>query len=540
MEFIFGTLATPELRQLHHQIARLGVQHGREIAPLIPKPNTPITLFATIGHDFSARHVACYYTTDGSIPIGNRGVAQNGMVVQFQLDGYVWDSITWGYHARWTGHIPPQSDNTLIRYRIGAWTDDVHQPEIFADYPELKATTERAAGAFFRGEPVPPLPPIGDSMGRIFTIHVSDMSAPEWAKSAIIYQIFVDRFYAGDGHAWLQTSDLRQPFGGTLWGVRDKMDYIADLGVNCIWLTPTFVSPSHHGYDIIDYFQTEPRMGGDDALRAVVESAHRRGIRVLLDLVCNHVSSQHPYFVDALNNPHSPYREWFVFDDSPEGYKTFFGSAAMPHINLQIPTARDWMCSVGQYWLREFDIDGYRLDHANGPGADFWVDFRLACRAIKPDVFCFGEVVEAPNILRSYVGGLDGVLDFHIEDMLRRTYATGATTEAEFAEFLARHYAYFPDEFILPTFFDNHDMNRFLFAVKGDKSKLMRVAQAQFALPHPPIIYYGTEVGLSQNNGAHEGVGLDESRLPMLWGDDQDAELLAFYKALIRKRREHI
>lgn len=537
MEFIFGTLATPELRQLHHQIARLGVQHGHEIAPHIPRPNSEITLFVTVGHDFPARHVACYYTTDGSIPQGSRGVAQNGQVILFRRESYTWDSVTWGYNSQWTAQIPPQPNNTIVRYRIGAWSDDDNLPEAFADYPELKATTERAAGAFFMGEPVPPLPPIGDFAGKVFTLHISDSPAPEWAKSAIIYQIFVDRFYVGDGRDWLQTTDLRQPFGGTLWGVRDKMDYIADLGVNCIWLTPTFVSPSHHGYDITDYLKTEPRMGGDEALRAVIESAHRKGIRVLLDLVCNHISNHNPYFVDALNNPHSPYRDWFVFDDSPEGYKTFFGFAGMPYINLQTPAARDWMCSVGQYWLREFDVDGYRLDHANGPGADFWVDFRIACRQVKSDVFCFGEVVEAPNILRTYAGGLDGVLDFHIENMLRMTYAKGETTEAEFDEFVARHYAYFPDGFFLPTFFDNHDMNRFLFAVNGDKSKLMRAAEAQFKLPHPPIIYYGTEVGLSQNQSAHEGVGLDESRLPMLWGDAQDAQLLAFYKGLIANRR---
>lgn len=535
MEFIFGTLATPELRQLHHQIAHLGVQHGREMSPIIPKPNTPITLFVTTGHDFPASHVACYYTTDGSMPSGNLGVAQNGNVIHFQSVGQFWDSITWGYHTKWTAILPPQSENTVIRYRIGAWTED--GTEAFADYPELKATTERAAGAFFRGESVPPLPPIGDAIGKTFTLNISDHKIPEWGKSAVIYQIFVDRFYAGDGRDWLQTSDLRKPFGGTLWGVRDKMDYIADLGINCIWLTPTFESPSHHGYDIINYFKTEARMGGDEALRAVIESAHQRGIRVLLDLACNHISNQNAYFVDALNNPDSPYRDWFIFDDSPEGYKTFFGSKEMPYINLQHPTARDWMCSVGQYWLKEFDVDGYRLDHANGPSADFWVDFYRACHAIKSDFFCFGEVVEAPNIVRTYAGGLDGVLDFHMEDMLRKTYAREEMTEAEFHDFVQRHYAYFPENFVLPTFFDNHDMNRFLFSVNGDKSKLMRAAEAQFKLPHPPIIYYGTEVGLSQHVATYEGAGLDESRLPMLWGDDQDTELLAFYKGLIAKRR---
>ncbi|MFW5691883.1 MAG: alpha-amylase family glycosyl hydrolase [Chloroflexota bacterium] len=538
MDFVFGTLATDELRQLHHRVARLGVQHEYQITPADPQPGQPVTLTVRVGQDILASHVAAYYTTDDTAPVGSRGQATSGAVIRLERVNLEWDSIAWGYVGIWQGIIPPQPDGTIVRYQISAWSEDAPSaPEAYADYPALKATTERAAAAFFRGEPVPDLPPAGSTEPTTFNYHVDTFQTPDWAQEAVIYHVFVDRFHPGNGHDWLEPEDVTGFYGGTLWGVRDRIDYIADLGATCIWLSPTFCSPTHHGYDITDYYHVEPRLGGDDALHALVEAAHARGIRVLLDLVCNHCSDQHPYFIDARQNPNSPYRTWFTFDDSPVGYETFFGVASMPVINVDDPGARAWMLDVAQYWLREFDVDGYRLDHANGAGPGFWSDFRAACRAVKPDCLTFGEVVEAPNLLRTYTGRLDGLLDFMAEDMLRKCYAYKTVDDATFQHFLQRHYAYFPADFIMPTFLDNHDMDRFLFIARGDKDALKRAARTQFTLPGPPIIYYGTEVGLSQQAGKYVGRGLEESRLPMPWGVDQDTDLLAFYKDLIRQRR---
>jgi cyclomaltodextrinase / maltogenic alpha-amylase / neopullulanase len=258
-----------------------------------------------------------------------------------------------------------------------------------------------------------------------------------------------------------------------------------------------------------------------------------------LDLAVSHLSNQHPYFVEALENLRSACRDYFIFDDKdPIGYRTFFGVPSMPSINLQNGVARAWICDVARYWLREFDVDGYRLDHANGPGPDFWAEFQAACKSVKPDCLNFGEVVETPDVMRAYIGRLDGLLDFQIEDALRKTYAFGTMTEREFERLVERHYAYFPSEFIMPTFLDNHDMDRFLYVAKGDKAALRNAAAAQMRLPNPPIIYYGTEVGLSQKQGKNDtGWGLEVSRLPMLWGDEQDHSLLSFYRGLITARR---
>lgn len=538
MEFIFGTFATDELKLVHHRTARRGVQHGFALHPRDPLPGQPVTLTVQIGTDLAADAVACYYTLDGSAPAGSRGMPVNGQVIRLAQTAVEWDTVAWGYVTRWQGTLPAQPEGTIVRYRIGAWSSN--GPEVFADWPPVQDMAERAATAFFRGEEGAAIVLPAPAEGQVFSYHVDRLRPPGWAREAILYQVFVDRFYPGDGREWQRPDSLRGFFGGTLWGVRDKLDYIASLGATCLWLSPTWVSPSHHGYDVVDYTHTEPRLGGDEALHALVQAAHARGIRVLLDLVCNHLSYQHPIFQEALHNPNSPYRTWFTFDDSPIGYRTFFGVRSMPQLNLAHPDARAWMLDIARYWLREFDVDGYRLDYANGPGPGFWAEFRAACRAVKPDCFCFGEIVDQPSAWLPYLGRLDGCLDFHLGEALRKTYAYRTWTEADFERFVARHEAYFADEgdFIRPTFIDNHDMDRFLFVAGGDKEALRRAAEAQMRLPGPPIIYYGTEVGLAQRQGKGGALGLESSREPMPWGDRQDADLLAFYRDLIRQRQQ--
>ncbi|MER3485524.1 MAG: alpha-amylase, partial [Chloroflexota bacterium] len=322
---------------------------------------------------------------------------------------------------------------------------------------------------------------------------------------------------------------------GSLGGITESLPYLADLGVTCLWLSPIFPSPSHHGYDATDYFSVEPRLGTLEDLRALCVAAHDRGIRILLDFVAN----RHPAFRHAIANPDAPERDWFTFTSWPTSYRTFFGVSTMPRLNTDHPQVRAYLIDAAQYWLL-LGIDGFRLDYANGPSHAFWTAFRASTQTVSSDAALIGEVVETAELQRSYLGRLDGTLDFLLLQQFRAFFAFDAITASMFDTFLRRHLGYFPATFILPSFLDNHDMNRFLWIAQGDKRRLKLAALCQFTLPHPPIVYYGTEVGLSQRRDLTHPDGsrrLEESRLPMLWGEEQDRDLLAYYRSLIAARR---
>ena len=165
----------------------------------------------------------------------------------------------------------------------------------------------------------------------------------------------------------------------------------------------------------------------------------------------------------------------------------------------------------------------------------FWSAFRVATRRAKADAAIFGEITDTPALMRSYTGRMDGVLDFHLLDLLRGFFAFQSIAVSQFDRAVRQHFAYFGQALVLPSFLDNHDMNRFLWIANGDTRRLKLAALCQFTLPQPPIVYYGTEVGLSQR----QAVGrLEEARLPMLWDEQQDRDLLDFYQRLIHLRRQ--
>jgi len=517
-DFIFGNLTLTEeiVGKLTQQMR--GVYHGHRMEPTPPAPGRPTTLRVTTGPSVGADAVYFYYTTDGSEPQGVAGRASHGVALPMRQAETEWVSLLWDYVVWWEAELPPLPTGTKVRYKIEA-RDSVGGASVFAD----------------NGAPDP-------QRATRFSFLVGDAQPPAWAAEALIYHVFVDRFNPGAGRPFATHGDLRGFYGGTLRGVAEKLDYIAALGATAIWLSPIFASPSHHGYDATDLYAIEPRLGTADDLRALVQAAHARGIRIILDFVPNHVSNTHPYFVSAQTDPNSPYRNWFTFRRWPDEYESFFGVKSLPQWNNDHPPARQYMLDVARYWIREFGVDGYRLDYANGPSHDFWTDFRIAVKEANPDAFIFGEIVESAGLLRTYQGRLDGSLDFLLTHNLRRAFAFGSMSLTDLATFVARHQAYFDPRFIRPSFLDNHDMNRFLWLVKGDTRKLRLAALCQFTLAGPPIVYYGTEVGLSQQRDCRtpDGHGRPhEARCPMLWGDAQDADLLAYYRALGRMRREH-
>ena len=342
-----------------------------------------------------------------------------------------------------------------------------------------------------------------------------------WWKNAVVYCLDVETFH--------------HDFDGLI----DHIDHIADLGATCVWLTPVFPSPSHHGYDTTDYLGVERRLGTEDDLRELIEAVHARGMRIVLDFVANHASSRHPAFQAALADRDAPEALWFTFTDWPDHYLSFFGVRDHPQLDTDDPGARDHLIAAGRKWLA-LGVDGFRCDYANGPSHAFWSQFRVATRAASPGSALLGEIVETPALWRTYRGRLDGCLDFILLQALRGAFAFGTVTPSELDAFLRRHLAFAEGDWVQPSFLDNHDMNRFLWVVGGDTRRLKLAALCQFTLPDPPIVYYGTEVGLSQTRDVRYADGSghpEESRLPMPWGDTQDRALLAFYRDLVALRR---
>ncbi|MGQ0601846.1 MAG: alpha-amylase family glycosyl hydrolase [Anaerolineales bacterium] len=499
-DFVFGMLNTEAVRTEQLRVRRGEVTHDQRRTPRDPLPGQSITLELTVGPAQPYDRAWVYWTNDGSDPVGANGQAANGHATPLEADGAEWDTFMWGYVRRFRGVIPGQLAGTVVRYRVAASNAEV---EKWAD------------------------------RGAYYGFFVEDDPPPDWARDAIVYQIFADRFFDASPDFPRVEPVPSLKGNGTLRGIVARLDYIAGLGVNCLWLTPVFPSPSYHGYDASNLFEINPRLGTKDDYRQLLNEAHARGLRVLMDFVPNHWSNQHTTFVEAVRNQHGPYVPWYTFDEWPDQYKAFFDVKDLPQVNLRHGPARDHMLDAAKYWL-DFGVDGFRVDYAVGPTRDFYADFRRVTHAAKPDCWTFGEATETPDVQLAFEGGLDGTLDFILLEGLRQTFAYGEWDARRFAEFLDRHEAYFPSSFSRPSFLDNHDMNRFLWVARGDVRKLKLAALCQFTLAGAPIIYYGTEVGLSQERDVREkGWGNDkEARLPMLWGERQDADLLGFYREL--------
>jgi glycosidase len=504
-DFIFGTLASSADRVKALSRARRGL--AAPVFELNDGLGSSARVILTAGPDAPVEEVTLYFTNDGSEPTPG---AESTYALAFTEFKPVWDTIVWGYIRNFEAIIPPMllPYGAIIHYRAVGKT---------------------------RGKEV-----IQAADGQRFSYELATHLIPDWLQQGLIYHVFLDRFATTGGQPFATPKDLTGFFGGTLRGVTEKLDYIRELGATILWLSPLFPSPSHHGYDATDFRAVEPRLGTDADLHALIDAAHARGLRVLLDFVPNHVSNEHPFFLDAQSKPDSKYRDYFTFTQWPDEYESFFGVKTLPQINNEFPPARQYVIDSAVYWLREFDVDGFRLDYANGPSHDFWADYFAAVKAVAPNSAHFGEIVETPELLRSYTGRLDGALDFHFVQAIRKTFAFDTLSVEGFDAWLRCHQAYFAkSNFVLPNFLDNHDMNRFLWTAGNDIQRLKLAALVQFTLPQPPIIYYGTESGLSQERDIRQPQGgiMEEARLPMNW-DNINVDLLAFYKRLAVIRAE--
>jgi glycosidase len=361
----------------------------------------------------------------------------------------------------------------------------------------------------------------------------AEADPPDWARDAVIYQIMVDRFARTDAPLPPPGSSTAL-YGGTLDGIRAHLDHIAGIGANTLWLSPVQPSPSHHGYDHENFFAVEARYGGEAALKRLVDAAHARSMRVLLDFVPNHTGRGHHLFRDALQREGDA-ADFYSFWQWPHYYRCFADGISLPKLDTGSRRVQEYLVQVAQHWVTEYGADGVRCDHVAGVDPAFWVELRRGIRAAKPDAIVLGEATGHFDWLARYAGRIDAIFDFDFAHAVRETFARGRMDPATFAAWMDEHDNALPG-LALATLLDNHDMNRFLWMAGGDVRRLELAATLLMTMPGMPVIYYGTEVGLTQRyDGVVENA---EARLPMRWGADQDRALLTHFQRLGRLRAE--
>ncbi|AGB42005.1 glycosidase [Halobacteroides halobius DSM 5150] len=506
------------------------VTHDFSYQPSIPNSKEEVQIRVTVKHYGNIDTGGIYYTTDGSAPVGKRGTVKNGQFASLQIT----KSTTKGKITKstLTGTIPAQENRTPVKYIIDVW-DKQSQGSQFADTNSLtpQGATE-------------------------FAYYVDNYQTPDWAKDAIIYQVFVDRFRNGNpnndkvGVDQLPYSQqLKKWMGGDLVGLKEKLDYIDKLGVNAIWISPVYKGPYSHGYHPASFKKIDPHFGNKQIMKEIVKAAHKRGIKIIYDFVANHSSNRHPFFQSALEKgKRSKYYDWYTFTDWPNKYETFYSIKELPEFNNNNYQARNYMLNeVVAYWLNEIGIDGFRLDYAKGPSYSFWVDFRHKVKSIKPNAYIFGEVWADRKKINSYAGELDGAVGFEMQGAFYDTFIKDKSM-AVLNKTVEQNQKVYPDEYVINTFLDSHDMPRFIFEAGNNPQILKLAAAAQFTLPGTPIIYYGDEIALSQS-GDHNKVNTWKDRYyrePMPWDKEKqhlekpNLAVKAYYKKLIKLRNQEI
>ena len=379
--------------------------------------------------------------------------------------------------------------------------------------------------------------------------HKADLAAvPDWVHEAVVYNIFPDSF--ADGEKRVSCRGKRETYngfpsvsayGGTLNGIRENLDYIREMGFNCLYLNPVFAAGAYHKYDVMDYLHIDPCFGGDDDFRELVYSAHAKGIRVIVDGVFNHVSWHHFSFQDVLKNGKaSPYYDWFYGLPDPlvlpkekeaPAYTCFAYVANMPKTNTACPSLREYFCQVGRYWIREYDVDGWRLDVANEVDDGFLRAFRQAVKQEKHDAVIIGEIWENAE---HYMTGdmIDGAMNYDFRRFVTQYFAENVLTAPEFDLRLSSLLMRYKRQ-MLPAqlnLLDGHDTCRFLSLCQGDLKKMELAILFQMTFIGMPSVFYGDEKGMT-------GMREEEYRMPMPW--DTASSLAEIYQKFIVLRKAH-
>lgn len=364
--------------------------------------------------------------------------------------------------------------------------------------------------------------------------------------NCVFYEIFIRSF-----------CDSNNDGIGDIPGIISKLDYLHDLGIEGIWLTPFNAAPSYHKYDVTDYYNVDEEYGTLDDVRELIAEAHKRNIKVIMDFVVNHTSVQHPWFIEAQKSKTNAYHNYYTWADENnlpgekhwwhflqnnskhiiegEKYLGFF-DRSMPDLNYDNNNVRSEIIKAGKYWLKDIGMDGFRLDAAKWiymPGNEkknysWWQQFVSEMKKVKPSAFFVGEITDKNIATAPYLkDALTSVFNFELAEKIVETVQTYTDSGIISLVNDSRH-LFFENNpgFIDATFITNHDQDRIASFTNGDDNKTKMAAAILLTLPGSPFIYYGEELGMT-------GKKPDEQiREPFLWNEDAiDAGQTSWIKA---------
>jgi len=395
--------------------------------------------------------------------------------------------------------------------------------------------------------------------------------APAWSKDQVWVSIFPSRFHRHQSapfdaslKAWTNIDDLsnQDKYGGTLKGITEKLDYLFDVGFTAIYLTPIFEAYSQHKYDTTDYYAIDPEFGTLDDFKELVEKAHEKGIRIVLDLVFNHIGAFHPWFQDVLEKGNqSLYHDYFFIKDptkpllpftleelkdvpyavlkdkvTPQtlNYETFGFTPFMPKVNTDHPEVSAYFMDVALFWLQETKVDGFRLDVSNEVSHRFWREFRTTLKKVDPEVYIVGENWDISN---PWLRGdqYDAVMNYGLLFPLWQTFGKVKNmpklSALEFVERVNQLITTYPKPVLeaMYNLVDSHDTARLLTLTEGNLNTFKQAYLFMFAFPGSPSLFYGDEIGV---DGDHD----PKNRRPMPWSA-MNLNLLAWFKQLIHLRK---
>ena len=348
-------------------------------------------------------------------------------------------------------------------------------------------------------------------------------------------------------------------FNESLKGITQKLDYIKDLGAGEIWLTPIFSSPSYHGYDITDYYSINPKLGTMEDFEELVSEAHKRDIKIMLDMVFNHTSDQHPWFIKSREGDEQ-YRDYYIWsnhnphtnqtpmngnpwaysvESRPSAYYYNSFCDSMPNLNHNNWKVKEEIMNICRFWINK-GVDDFRLDAVrwtyfnHEEGVEFWRWFAEEVRKMKPDIYLVGECWSSDNVSKKYQDALGSCFEFELANHIIDKLNWGCL----------KYIGIYCDgnhNINNSLFLSNHDLNRILTDLFNSKSKMKIASALLFSLPGTPYIYYSEELGmLGTKEFGDEGV-----RKPMPWEEVEaqkqtPSSLYRHYKNLIRIRNNEV